>query len=65
MREADFGTVDGAIAGCFDEGEDFGVMRVTDEPIDSLLRIERISNAPYCTLSSLRTLNESIFVVRD
>lgn len=51
MREADFGTVDGAIAGCFEEGEDFGVMRVTDEPIDSLLHIERISNALYCTLS--------------
>lgn len=37
MREADFGTVDGAIAGCFDEGEYFGVLRVADEPIDSIL----------------------------
>ena len=43
MREADFGTVDGAIAGCFDEGEDFGVLRVTDESIDSILRVCRIS----------------------
>lgn len=37
MREADFGAVDGAIAGCFEEGEDFGVLRVTDELIDSVL----------------------------
>lgn len=43
VREADFGPVHGAIAGCFDEGEDFGVMGVTDEPIDSMLRSDGIS----------------------
>lgn len=58
MREADFGTVDGAIAGGFDEGEDFGVLRVTDKAIDSILRNDGISIvcSPYDTLGPLAYL---------
>lgn len=47
MRESDFGPVDGTIAGCFDEGEDFGVMGVTDEPIDSMLRSDGIRTVRF------------------
>jgi len=37
VREANFGSVDGAIAGCFDEGKIVGILRVEDDAIESLL----------------------------
>lgn len=37
MREADFGAVNGAITGCFDESEGFGVFGVHEEFVDDLL----------------------------
>ncbi len=37
VRKANFSSVDGAIAGCFDESEVVGVLRVQDYAIESLL----------------------------
>ena len=37
MRKPDFGSVDGTIAGCFDEGQVIGISRIEDDVIDSLL----------------------------
>ena len=37
MRESDFGSVDGTIAGCFDEGQIVGILGIEDDVIDSLL----------------------------
>ena len=37
MREPDFGSVDGTIAGRFDEGQVIGISGIEDDAIDSLL----------------------------
>lgn len=37
VRKANFSSVDGAIAGCFDESEVVGVLRIQDYAIESLL----------------------------
>ena len=37
MRKADFGSVDGAIAGGFDDGEIVGVLGVENYAVDSFL----------------------------
>ena len=39
MREADFGTVDGAIAGSFYESEVVGIVRVEKDLINALLQV--------------------------
>lgn len=42
VRESDFGPVDGTIAGCFDESQINGIMRIENDAIDSLpLRVSR------------------------
>ncbi len=38
VREADFGSVNGAIAGGFEEGEVVGVLGVQDDAVDVLLQ---------------------------
>ena len=38
MREADFGTVDGAIAGGFDDGKKAGILGIKNDSIDYRLR---------------------------
>jgi len=38
VREADFGSVDGAIAGGFEEGEVVGIFGVQDDAVDVLLQ---------------------------
>ena len=37
VRKSDFGSVDGAITSCFDEGEVIGILGIEDDVIDGLL----------------------------
>ena len=37
MREPDFSTIDGAVAGCFDNGKDIGILRVEYKTVDRIL----------------------------
>ena len=39
MGKSDFGPVDGTIAGCFDESQVVGILRIEDYAIDCLLCI--------------------------
>ena len=37
VRKADFGTIDSAIAGCFDDGKVVGIFGINDDSVNSLL----------------------------
>ena len=56
MREADFGTVDSAIARCLNKSEVFGILWIDDDAVDSFLQKSQ---------QLLRTMNSGVPTLMD